>query len=197
MVQIPLFKIKLSSLPQPQPSTLACLAYTPFPKHIHCVTAWVIQYPVLGMTSCGNTKRHETVRDRHPFLSTHLNSTHLSRPKITFTASTKLSLVILAHTFTYPVYPISVLLQKSAHSQPCFLTDHLRLNSVQPRFSLHTLLKVLQSHANPMAFSQFSSSLWCLTMQTTTWHPLLFYTSKYYILKVLLAHNSFCLTFLL
>lgn len=60
VVQIPLFKIKLSSLPQPQPSTLACLAYTLFPKHIHCVTAWVIQHPVLGMTSCGNIKKYET-----------------------------------------------------------------------------------------------------------------------------------------
>lgn len=138
-------------------------------------------------------KARETVRDLLPFLITHLNSTTLPSPRVLLPPPWSRPWYFPPTLTSTLLYPISVLLQKSAHTQPCFLTGHLCLNSVKPRFSLHILLKVLQSHANPMAISQFSSSLQCLI----SWHPLLLYTSKYYILKVLLADNYFYLSFLL
>lgn len=105
----------------------------------------------------------------------------------------KPSLIFPAHTFICsPLSYFSSSSEECTHSN-LFPYWPLRLNSVKPRFSLHTLLKVLQSHANPMAISQFSSSLQCLT----SWHPPLLYNSKYYILQVLLADNYSCLSFLL
>ena len=114
-----------------------------------------------------------------PALSFHLfkfNRTHPSRPKRTFTTFQEALPDNSSPLFIYPALPyFNPSSENSAHSHLYFLTDHLCLNTVQPGFTFHTLFQVLQGHvtalgANPMAFSQCSSSLQCLTLQTTSWH---------------------------
>lgn len=109
----------------------------------------------------------------------------------------KPSLVILAHTFIYPaLYSTSVLLRRKLHTPICFLS------SVQPNFSLHFPQSAPRSCDCPWGksnglFPQFSSSCQYPTVQTTFWHPSLPYSSKYYILEVLLLIQQFlCLPFL-